>query len=131
MRNRPGWLAAMILAAASSACGNKTPTSPSTGAVVVFDVSGETFRAALDTPAQIAAARAAQAGGAARIPNGRIVAGTDVNIGWSWHLEGLEFAAATIEVCDGRPSDVERQGVTFGAGRFCPWLATIVRIDER
>jgi hypothetical protein len=39
-------------------------------------------------------------------------------------------AEATIELCDGRPSDVERQGTNFGGGRFCPWNATIVRIDE-
>jgi hypothetical protein len=114
-----------------AACGDSTPTSPTTGIIVVFQVRGETFRVALQTPQQIAAARAAQAGGPARIPNGRIVVGPDVNTGWSWHLEDVEFAQATIEVCDGRPSDVERDGIRFGNGRFCPWSATIVRIDER
>jgi hypothetical protein len=78
---------------------------------------------------QIAAARAAQAGGRAQIPNGRIVRGTQVNEGWSWHIEEVEFAESTIELCDGRPSDVEREGPTFGGGRFCPWTARIVRIN--
>lgn len=120
-----------LLVVALVACDGSTPTSPSTGVIVIFQVSGETFRVALDTPRQIAAARAAQAGGSARIPNGRIVIGTDVNTGWNWHLENVDFAAVTIEVCDGRPSDVERLGTSFGAGRFCPWTATIVRIDDR
>jgi hypothetical protein len=53
-----------------------------------------------------------------------------VNVGWSWHLEDVEFAELTTEVCDGRPSDVEREGVSFGGGRFCPWTARVISIDE-
>jgi hypothetical protein len=68
------------------------------------------------------------AGGLARIPTGRIVSGTRVNAGWSWHLEDVAFVEVAIELCDGRPSDVERQGATFGGGRFCPWTAT--GVDE-
>jgi len=93
-------------------------------------VANETFRVRLTGSEQIAAARAAQSGGRARIPNGRIVLGPDVNTGWSWHVEDVTFAEVTIEVCDGRPSDVERQGIAFGNGRFCPWTAAIVRIEE-
>jgi hypothetical protein len=55
------------------------------------------------------AARVAASGGRAGIPNGRVVTATSVNIGWSWHLEDIEFAELTIDVCDGRPSDVERE----------------------
>lgn len=124
-------LAAMaVVVASASGCGDGTPNGPSPRAVVTFDVVGETFRVALTSPDQVAAARAAQAGGPARIPNGRIVAGTQVNAGWSWHLEDVEFAHSTIELCDGRPSDVEREGLGFGGGRFCPWSATVVRIEE-
>jgi hypothetical protein len=93
-------------------------------------VADETFRVQLTDEAQIAAARSAQAGGPARIPNGRIVTGTSVNVGWSWHLEDVQFAEVTIELCDGRPSDVERQGVAFGGGRFCPWTARVISVDE-
>jgi hypothetical protein len=78
---------------------------------------------------QIAAARAAQAGGRAQIPNGRIVRATQVNQGWGWHIEDVEFAESTIELCDGRPSDVEREDPTFGGGRFCSWTARTVRVD--
>lgn len=46
-------------------------------------------------------------------------------------MEDVEFADFTIELCDGRPSDVEREGPRFGGGRFCPWTAHVLRIDER
>jgi hypothetical protein len=112
-----------------SACGDDSPTAPSDGALVTFRVSDETFRVSLTTKAQVNAAEAALAGGSAKIPNGRIVTGADVNTGWSWHLEDVSFAESTIELCDGRPSMVERQGVNFGGGRFCPWSAQITRIE--
>ena len=114
----------------TSACLGDTPTGPSPRAVVTFIVVDETFRVSLTGAEPVAAAHAALNGGSARIPNGRIVLGAQVNTGWSWHLEDVTFAESTIELCDGRPSDVERQGVQFGGGRFCPWTATIVRIEE-
>jgi hypothetical protein len=120
---------AAVLSLVAGACGSGTP-APSSRAIVTFAVAGETFRVSLTGVDQVAAARAAQNGGQARIPNGRIVPGTDINRGWSWHLEELAFAELTIELCDGRPSDVERQGAAFGGGRFCPWTARITRIDE-
>ena len=123
------WPAALVYASVGIGCGDDTPTSPSPAAVATFSVAGETCRVALTTADQIAAARAAQNGGPARIPVGRLVPGTQVNTGWSWHLEDLTFAEVTIELCDGRPSDVERAGSQFGGGRFCPWTATISRID--
>ena len=118
------------LVCSTSACGDGTPEGPTSGALVTFAVQQETFRVWLTSSDQIAAARAAAAGGPARIPNGRIVPGRQYNTGWSWHLEDVEFAEVTIELCDGRPSDVERQGTAFGGGRFCPWSATVVRIEE-
>ena len=123
-------MVAFLCLVGASACGDDAPTHPSSGALVTFDVVGETFRVSLTTREQVAAAQAAQSGGGARIPNGRIVSGTQVNTGWSWHLEDVTFAEVTIEACDGRPSDVERQGPAFGGGRFCPWRATILSIDE-
>ena len=120
-------LSVAVLALTLAGCLDDS-TSPSGTAIVTFNVVGETFRVQLLGERQIDAARAAQAGGLARIPNGRIVAGTAVNSGWNWHLEDVEFVEATIELCDGRPSDVERQGVQFGGGRFCPWTARVVAI---
>lgn len=123
-------LTLMALTALGTGC-NDSPSGPSSRAIVTFSVADESFRVALTGDTQINAARAAQGGGRARIPNGRIVAGTQVNTGWSWHLEDVEFAENTIELCDGRPSDVERQGTGFGGGRYCPWTAQIVNIDVR
>ena len=122
-------LAALLLSIVAAACSDG-PTSPSDTAVVTFGVAGETFRVQLVGERQIEAARAAQGGGSARIPNGRIVQGVGVNSGWSWHLEDVEFVQVAIEVCDGRPSDVERQGTQFGGGRFCPWAARVLTISD-
>jgi hypothetical protein len=100
--------------------------------VAVVRVGDETFRIRLDTTEVQRAARAALAGGSATIPNGRIVPGTDVNAGWSWHLRDVTFVEVTIELCDGRPSMVEaaaRAGVEFGGGRFCPWGARVVAVE--
>lgn len=83
----------------------------------------------LVTPALAQAARSAQAGGPARIPNGRIVAGPDANVGWSWHLEDVVFVETAIETCDGTPSAVERAGTSYGGGRYCPWSATVIGVE--
>ncbi|HEX6737148.1 MAG TPA: hypothetical protein VF310_02640 [Vicinamibacteria bacterium] len=125
-------LVALVASAALLGGGcDDSSTSPSDVSTATLAVGSETFRVALTTPQQVAAARAAQGGGRARIPNGRIVAGAQVNTGWTWHLEDVEFVEVAIELCDGRPSDVERQGTAFGGGRFCPWSATVTRVEER
>ena len=82
-------IALSILIAA--ACGDGA-TSPSDTAVVTVQVGNETFRMMVVGEQQIAAARAVRDGGQARIPFGRIVSGSQVNEGWSWHLEDVEFA---------------------------------------
>jgi hypothetical protein len=128
--NRATLLTAVAFTTMCAGC-DGSPSGPSSSAIVTFSVVDERFRVLLTVDDQIAAARAAQAGSPARIPTGRIVPGTQANTGWSWHLEDVAFAESTIEVCDGRPSDVERQGTSFGGGRYCPWSATIVHIDPR
>ena len=122
-----GLVAGLPLSILAAACGDGA-TSLSDTAVVTFSVASETFRVQLAGKKQVDAARAAQSGGPAHIPNGRILAGTGINQGWSWHLEDVEFVEVAIELCDGRPSDVERQGSQFGGGRFCPWSAQVVAI---
>jgi hypothetical protein len=131
MRTRLFLLFAVSLTFVCAAACDDSPTRPSSGAIATIQVRAETFRVWLQTDQQIAAARAALAGGAASIPNGRIVMGTEFNRGWSWHLEDVTFAEVTIELCDGLPSDVERQGVNFGGGRFCPWTARVTDVEEQ
>ena len=109
-------------------CDESSPTSPSAAAVVTFRVGAETFRARVVGPEQIAAAEAARGGGSANIPAGRIVAGADVNRGWNWHLEDVNFVEVAMELCDGLPSHVEAAGVSYAGGRYCPWGAQVTDI---
>jgi len=121
-------VAAALSGVATTSC-NDSPTAPSAPAVATFQVGNESFRVLLKTEAQVQGAEAAQGGGQARIPVGRIVTGTDVNTGWTWHLENVTFAQVTIELCDGIPSDVEKAGTAFGNGQYCPWSARVTSIQ--
>ena len=89
-----GVLASIVVG--TSSC-NDSPTAPSAPAIATFQVGSETFSVLLTTDAQVEAAEAAQEGGRASIPVGRIVPGADVNAGWTWHLEEVKFAETTIE----------------------------------
>ncbi len=93
--------------------------------------NAEEYRIRLTDPADIVVARRLLASlEAPRIPNGRVVRGDpDVNVGYSWHIDpdSIEFADATIEVCDGRPSDVEKGAIT--SDRYCPWSAKVIHIQ--
>lgn len=124
----------------TSAVAPSGPASPSetatSGAIIVtLEVAGgERFRVELDEPADINIARTLFAGGTApSIPDGRIVRGANaVNTGHDWTLDPADFdwADATAEACDGRPSDVDHPD-TWLVARFCPWTAKVVAIDAR
>jgi hypothetical protein len=123
---------AIAMATAAASCGPPSSASPqSTGPVVVtFEVVDEQFRALLTEPADVEIARRLLAGDdVPSIPNGRVLRETGVNEGYSWSLDpdDIEFADVTVEVCDGLPSDVEAG--TISGDRYCPWSATVVRID--
>lgn len=112
-----------------------TPSQPVTGGPVVatFRVVDEEYRILVTDPDDIAIVLQLLAGDplAPGIPNGEVVRGDDggVNTGYSWHIdpESLEFADVTIEVCNGRPSDVEAG--TISSDRFCPWDAEVASVD--
>jgi len=111
------------------------PSGPVTGGpvIVTFEVVDEEYRILITDPNDIAIALQLLAGDplAPRIPNGLVVRGDDggVNTGYSWHIDpdSLEFADLTIEICDGRPSDVEAGSIS--GDRFCPWEAEVVSVD--
>ena len=63
--------AAVSSTALAIACSGGTPVTPSSGALVTFAVGTETFRAAVTTPDQVAAARATQSGGRAHSDRSR------------------------------------------------------------
>lgn len=106
--------------------------APSQGVVVTFRVADkENYKIRLTKPADVENARKLLAGEEApSIPNGVVVRSSpDVNTGYSWHIDpnSLEFADMTTEVCDGLPSDVEKQIIT--SDRYCPWHVKVIAID--
>jgi len=123
------WLAAMLVG-----CGGRAPwgqPAPTRGVVVTVRVAdAEEYRIRLTDADDIGVAQKLLAGEAAPgIPNGRVVRGeSDVNVGYSWHIDpgSVEFADTATEVCDGRPSDVEKH--VMRSDRYCPWSAKLVAI---
>jgi hypothetical protein len=124
------------LAVGLAACGAAAPVQPAGVVVTLHVADAEEYRIKLTEPDDIAIAQKLLAGeDAPRIPNGRVRRGApDVNVGYSWHIDPatIEFADTTTEVCDGRPSDVEKGAIT--SDQFCPWSAKVVAIvpsDDR
>jgi hypothetical protein len=107
------------------------PASPKKRALVTWKVGTETFRTYVNLPADIVRVRAAiRAGTAAGIPNGRVYRGTRENRGHTWHLRNVRLAEVTIELCDGRPSDLD-DDLDYWLGsvkRYCPWGAVPIRL---
>lgn len=102
-----------------------------------FRVEGETFKVRVtnsDTIEELVDVW--QRVSAATIPNGVLRAGPGEdghNEPWNWHLdpEEIQMAEATIEVCSGKPSDVESDLDYWinNVGRFCPWSAELILLE--
>lgn len=124
---------ALVLAACSS------PTSPDLegGVLATFDVLGERYTIFITEARTIDQVMALASGqGSARIPSGRLVRGREAyNAAWSWHIDprDIQMVEVTMELCDGRPSDVERDLDHWvdTVGRFCPWSAALVDVEDR
>jgi hypothetical protein len=135
-----GLVALPLLAMVAAGCGadagdaGRDPgdTGDSGALVATFEVAGgERFKVEMATP-QLAdhSRRLLQGEQISTIPLGFVVRGDSaVNGPWTWHLDPsrFEFAFATIEVCDGIPSDVEKALVT--SDMYCPWSAKVVAVD--
>jgi hypothetical protein len=137
-RGRSRLIAALALAATLAgiaACGGSSATEPA-ARDAVFRVrssaaSGETFHILLRDPRLIAEAASLVGRGNRKIVSGELRRGNGgFNQPWSWHLapETVQFADVTIELCDGRPSDVEGDLAYWVdvVGRYCPWGSEIV-----
>ena len=116
-----------------------TPTltpSLSGGILVTFDVNGEMYRIFIKNEETIEQVFAVQRGESqATIPSGKLSKGSVwYNGPWSWHIdsEDIHMADVTMELCDGIPSHVEADLDYWvnAVGRFCPWNATIVQIED-
>ena len=131
-RRAIGMLAALsaLLAACGGASSEGAVAAPNDVVVTVRVADAEEYRIRLTDADDIATARKLLAGEIApAIPNGRVVRGdADVNVGYTWHIDApsVEFADTATEVCDGRPSDVEKRVIT--SDRYCPWSAKVVAI---
>ncbi|MFW5926093.1 MAG: hypothetical protein ACOCV4_07985 [Myxococcota bacterium] len=66
---------------------------------------------------------------------GEVVAGTDCDPQWSWHVQPDDalWADATIELCDGCPSYLEDNLDDWidQVGNYCPWAAEVETVDDR
>jgi hypothetical protein len=129
-----------LLGLAATGCGaDPGDTGPDHGdtggsgaAIATFEVAGgERFKVELAKPELVDHAQRLLRGEAiSAIPLGFVVrSGSGVNAPWTWHLDPsrFEFAFATIEVCDGIPSDVEKALIT--SDMYCPWSAKVVAVD--
>ena len=102
-------------------------------ALATFEVEGgERFEVELVGADLVANAEALLAGDdVPSIPVGTVVRDDPgPNAPWHWHLDPatVRFADATIDGCDGDPSDVEAAD-DGSLARYCPWSATVVAVD--
>ena len=124
-------IAASLLAACGDDAATTTTTLPAGSVVAEFATAEGTFKVLLTGAAADAAREAFANGTQPGIPNGRILPGDGgVNTGHGWHLEEVEFADMTIEVCDGTAAHVDAVGydawVASQGDRYCPWSAQLI-----
>jgi hypothetical protein len=131
-------------AAAGLACGIALLAgcdgSPPTGedddrGAFLVEVQGEQFYVRATDPDAVAALKARQQSGEVSVVLGRVVQGDGgFNAPWGWHLDpaSVEVADAAMELCDGRPSFVQKDVAKWIAEAriFCPWSAKVVRAPK-
>jgi len=126
----PLWVSAMLVGCGGIAPSGQPAPTPEGIVVTVRVADAEEYHIRLTDLDDIGIAQKLLAGESVPgIPNGRVVRGEpDVNVGYSWHIDpdSVEFADTATEVCDGRPSDVEKGVIT--SDRYCPWSAKVVAI---
>jgi hypothetical protein len=120
---------AAVICLLFSGCGG-SPTEPGPSyAEFVVSVEGETFvLRTVDAETRRIAEENLQ-GKNRLFPAGPVIAGDGgFNSPWSWHLDPVRtrFVEVAIEVCDGRPSDVENDRAAYT--QYCPWGARVVAV---
>jgi hypothetical protein len=103
---------------------------------VSFSIAGESLSVWVTNGVFIDRAKELLATGGRQVPVfNTLVDGADCDPQWSWHPDpqDVEFADATIELCDGRPSYVEANKDYWinTVGSFCPWSAIVTAVDDR
>lgn len=106
------------------------------GAFILFRVNDETLLTWVTNGKFIDDALAQRGKKAGPLPLFKqVVDGADCDPRWTWHVDpaAAEFTQLATEVCDGRPSDVEKDKKKWIADvkRYCPWSARVVSVDDR
>ena len=101
----------------------------------VVEVLGERFHVRATDPEAVAALRARQQSGEVSVVLGEVKKGDGgFNAPWGWHLDpaSIEVPDAAMELCDGRPSFVQKDVDKWIAQAriFCPWSAKVVSAPE-
>lgn len=120
------YLAMLMVASGLAGCGGGA-TGISSGGTFVMRVGTEQFRVRIDNALLASKARRMMTG----IDPHQIVVGQldrgdgGFNTGYKWHMKPntISFADVTIELCDGRPSDLESD-VDYWVDtvkQYCPW----------
>jgi hypothetical protein len=121
----------LLLIGALAGCSNYVAGIGSTGTFIVA-VGTERFRVRIDNALLANKARRMMIGAVDQ----EIVTGTldrgngGFNTGYNWHIKPatVSFTETTIELCDGRPSDIEAN-ITYWVDtvkQYCPWSGRIV-----
>lgn len=123
-----------------TSCASPTAPSPDLegGVVATFETAGESFRVFVTNATAIdRLIRIRNGADIGEIPNGRILRGPGVgnhNAPHAWHLDqdDVEIVDLAIEICDGAPSYVDANVAEFvdTIGRYCPWGATLVDLQD-
>lgn len=121
----------LLLALALSAC-SAEGIGIGTGGTFVVAVGNEQYRVRIDNALLATKARRMMSGAERQqIVTGEVARGDGgFNVGYAWHIKPstIAFADVTMEVCDGRPSDVESD-VDYWVDTvkvFCPWGGAFV-----
>lgn len=116
-------------------CNSESLTIAPPGPTFVVSVVGEEFRVRVTSESMATALRAHMASGREGVLYGALRAGNGgFNTSHAWHLDPATVSTPdlAIEVCDGRPSDINGDlsywMTTVKA--YCPWGARIVREEE-
>jgi hypothetical protein len=106
---------------------------PVGGLYATFKVGAESYNQHITNPEAINDAIALWRGKSnKRIPIGALQCGCQGwNCGWHFSVDPttIQFAAVTIELCDGTPSYVDAHCASFGSS-YCPWGAKLVELRD-
>ena len=124
-----------LMVVIGAACDEAAPTEPGGKSFEIAVQTGnglEKFRVRIEDPAQVAEAERLLDTGENRNISGSLARGDGgFNEPYGWHLVAstVHFADLTIEVCDGSPSDIDKDLDYWvdTVKQYCPWGVSVSR----